>query len=264
MSVYSRESPEFLRESLQSLVESSIVSDEIVLVEDGPIPDTLKDVIDTFRYVLPIRSVRLDSNIGLAGALNVGLANCSHEFVARFDTDDLCEPIRFERQIDFLLKHPEVAAVGSSVQEFEPLTGIPTGFRSPPETHDALLKFALLSSPLNHPAVMFRKSAVLSVGAYPTNLNTAFEDYALWLRLVLAGYRIANLPEVLVRMRAGISQTVRRSGLAYAKQEITFALEFRKAGFFSTFHCLRFIFLRVPLRFLPNRLLAYVYQIFRR
>lgn len=264
MSVYARENPRFLRESLQTVVESTLLPDEIVLVEDGPLTPQLTEVIGEFRSVLPIRSVPLAANIGLPGALNAGLANCSHEIVARFDTDDLCEPNRYERQIEFLSKHPEVAALGTAIQEFDPLTGVAQGIRSPPETHDALVTFALLSSPLNHPAVMFRKSAVLSVGAYPTHMNVAFEDYALWLRLVLAGYRLANLPEVLVRMRAGISQASRRSGLAYAKQEIAFALEFRKAGFFSTLQCLRFILLRVPLRFLPKKQLVSVYKVFAR
>jgi amylovoran biosynthesis glycosyltransferase AmsE len=264
MSVYSRENPLFLTASLQSLVQSSILPDEIVLVEDGPIPNTLKDVIDNFRSLLPISSVPLAVNIGLPGALNAGLAKCSHELVARFDTDDLCEPNRFERQVAFLIKHPEVAALGAAVQEFEPLTGVARGFRSPPENHDSLVKFALLSSPLNHPAVMFRKSAVLKVGAYPTHLNIAFEDYALWLRLLLAGYKIANIAEVLVRMRAGVAQAERRRGFTYAKQEISFALEFRKAGFFSKIQCLRFILFRVPLRFLPKRLLVNVYRVFGR
>ncbi len=264
MSVYARENPKFLRASLQTVVESTILPDEIVLVEDGPIPQQLSEVIEEFRSVLPICSVRLAANIGLPGALNAGLANCSHEIVARFDTDDLCEPYRFERQIEFLVKHPDVAALGAAVQEFEPLTGVAQGIRSPPETHDALMTFALLSSPLNHPTVMFRKSAALCVGAYPTHMNVAFEDYALWLRLVLAGYRLANLPEVLVRMRAGVAQASRRSGLAYAKQEIAFALEFRKAGFFSTLQCLRFMLLRVPLRFLPKKQLICVYKVFAR
>ena len=61
----------------------------------------------------------------------------------------------------------------------------------------------------------------------------------LWVRLVLAGYRLATLPEVLVRMRAGTAQSARRSGLAYAKQELAFAGEFRKAGFLSIWQFLR-------------------------
>ena len=111
---------------------------------------------------------------------------------------------------------------------------------------------------------MFRKTAVLSVGAYPTHMTVAFEDYALWIRMVLAGYRLANLPEVLVRMRAGAAQAARRSGLPYANQEIAFAREFRRAGFFSTCQFLRFILIRVPIRFLPKRQVVAVYRRFGR
>ena len=264
MSVYARETPSFMRESLQSVVASSVSPDELVLVEDGPIGAALREVIDDFRTRLPIRSVPLPVNLGLPGALNAGLAQCSHEVVARFDTDDICEPTRFERQLAYLDSHPEVVAVGAAVQEFDMHTGQKLGLRSPPSSHEALAEFARLSSPLNHPATMYRKSAVLQVGAYPTHMSVAFEDYALWVRLMLAGYRLANLPEVLVHMRAGAAQASRRRGWRYARQEIGFALEFRRAGFLSVWQCLRFMAFRVPIRFLPKKQVTAMYRWFGR
>ena len=264
MSVYARENPLFMHESLQSVLASSVLPDELVLVEDGPIGATLRAVIDDFRTRLPIRSVPLAFNLGLPGALNAGLAQSSHDIVARFDTDDICEPARFESQLAYLDDHPEVAAVGAAVQEFDLNSGQKLGVRAPPTSHEALLVFARLSSPFNHPATMYRKSAVLSVGAYPTHMKVAFEDYALWVRMMLAGYRLANLPEVLVHMRAGAAQASRRRGWRYAKQEINFALDFRKAGFFNTWQCLRFVVLRVPIRFLPKKQVSAMYRWFGR
>lgn len=264
MSVYARERPAFLRESLESVFASSIHPNELVLVEDGPIGVPLRAVIDDFRARLPIRSLPLAVNVGLPGALNAGLAVCSHEVVARFDTDDICEPRRFALQLAYMDAHPDVAVVGAAVQEFDLQTGEKLGLRAPPASHEALRAFARLSSPFNHPATMYRKSVVLGVGAYPTHLNVAFEDYALWLRLILAGHRLANLPEVLVHMRAGDAQASRRRGWRYAKQEIGFAIEFRRAGFFSAWQCLRFMALRVPIRFLPKRLMVAFYRRFAR
>lgn len=247
-----------------SLVGSTILPDEVVLVEDGPIGESLRRVIDEFRIRLPIRSVPLKVNSGLPSALNAGLVQCSHDIVARFDTDDICESDRFARQIAHLEAHPEVTVLGGAVQEFDLQTGKKLGVRAPPLTHDLLRKFSMSSSPLNHPAVMYRKSAVLSVGAYPTHMTVAFEDYALWIRLMVAGYRLENLPGVLVQMRAGTAQAMRRTGLRYAKQEISFALEIRRSGFFSGWQCIRFIALRVPLRFLPKMYMSALYRMFAR
>ena len=264
MSVYFRESPTFLRESLDSVLASSVCPDELVLVEDGPLGAALHAVIDEFRATLRIRSVPLAVNIGLPGALDAGLAECSHEIVARFDTDDVCDPRRFAMQLAYLEDHPEVVVVGCAVQEFDMHTGKTLSVRAPPCTHEAITDFARMSSPFNHPATMYRKSAVLSVGAYPSHMTVAFEDYALWVRLILAGYRLANLPNVLVHMRAGEAQAGRRRGWRYARQEIKFALEFRKAGFLSTWQCLRFMAIRVPVRFLPKRQVVALYRRFAR
>ena len=264
MSIYVNENPEFLRESLKSLLASTVQPDELVLVEDGPIGENLRAVIESFRARLPIRTVPLAVNLGLPGALNAGLTACSHDIVARFDTDDICVPQRFARQLDFMKRHPEIAALGTAVQEFDPYTGENLGVRAPPATHEELLHFAKLSSPFNHPATMYKKSAVLSVGAYPTHMTVAYEDYALWVRLMMAGYKVANLLEILVYMRAGEAQATRRRGWRYAKQEVEFALEFRKAGFLSIWQCVKFMLLRVPIRFLPARQMALIYRRFAR
>jgi glycosyltransferase involved in cell wall biosynthesis len=264
MSVYVRENPAYLRASLDSVLASSIQPDEVVLVEDGAIGPELHAVIDSFRARLPIVSVPLAVNVGLPGALNAGLAACRHEFVARFDTDDLCLPQRFELQTAFLAAHPGVAAVGAAVQEFDLLTGRALAVRAPPSRHEELCEFARLSSPFNHPATMFRKSAVLAVGAYPAHMTVAFEDYALWIKLILAGHRLANLPDVLVQMRAGTAQAGRRRGWRYARQEVAFANTFRRLGFFSAWQWLRFIALRVPVRFLPKQQVVALYQRFAR
>lgn len=264
MSVYAKEKPEFLEESLATLARSSILPGEVILVEDGPLTKSLHAVIARARTQLNISSVKLKYNIGLPGALNAGLEKSKYELIARFDTDDICAPDRFEKQLNFLIKNPEVAAVGSAIQEFDSITGEKLGYRAPPCDHASLLYFSRLSSPLNHPSVMFRRSAVMSVGGYPVEMRKAYEDYALWLNLILAGYKLANLPQVLVHMRAGAAQVSRRSGLIYAQQEIFFAIHFYRKGFFNAFQLSRFLLLRTPLRFFPKNLISVIYRVFAR
>jgi glycosyltransferase involved in cell wall biosynthesis len=264
MSLYDRENPDFLRQSLQSLVDSTVRPNEVVLVEDGPISRALTAVVDEFREYLNVVSLPLISNVGFPAALNFGLSKCSYELVARFDTDDICLPDRFFSQLDFMKSNPQVAAVSGVVREFDSSTGEWLGLRQPPCCHEDILRYAKLRSPLNHPAAMFRKSVVLAVDGYPSDMKTAYEEYVLWVRIILAGHRLANLEQVIVYMRAGKAQVLRRSGIRYAIQEYKFAGLMRALGFFDYFDFIRFIFFRIPIRFLPKRILFNVYQQFGR
>jgi len=260
MSVYCRENPDYLRQSMESLCGSTVLPTEVVLVEDGPISSDLTGVINQFRNKLNIVSLPLKYNIGFPGALNHGLSRCSYEIVARFDTDDICAPDRFALQLGFLKNNPNVAAVSGVVREFDSFSGDWLGLRQPPLSQADILKYAKLRSPLNHPAVMFRKSIVLKVGAYPEHMRVAYEEYVLWVRIIMAGYQLANLNQVLVYMRAGRAQALRRRGIKYAIQEYKFAALMRAVGFFTYFDFIRFLTFRIPIRFLPKRLLFSVYQ----
>lgn len=258
MSVYAKEKAEFLEASLSSLLTAHDPPTEVVLVEDGPLPQGLLQIIEHYRHQLAIRSVPLARNVGLPAALNQGLHHAKCELVARFDTDDLCEPDRFSTQLGFLAEHEDIAAVSGWVEEFDSKSGDVLALRAPPLTHAQLIRYAKMRSPMNHPAVMYRKSAVLRVGGYEDDVG--FEDYSLWLRLILAGFKLANLPRVLVRMRAGSSQIDRRRGWAYASHERSFVRKFRRAGFFSWADSVAYIALHTPLRFLPRNMLNFLYQ----
>lgn len=257
MSVYEREKPAFLEQALASLCEATERPAEVVLVEDGPIGEELRSIVEKYRSILPLRSLKLGANQGLAAALRAGLEVCNHALVARFDTDDISLPSRFQEQIDFLIQHPHVAAVSCWVEEFDDESASVHWVRALPDDPHELSKFSKFRSPLNHPAAMFRMSAVQRVGGYQDEI--LFEDYSLWLRLLHAGYQLANVPKVLVRMRAGREQTRRRMGARYAKLEFQFATKFYRLGYFSLFEYLRFIGLRIPTRFLTLSLLRRIY-----
>ena len=257
MSVFAREEAANLVEALESLARSDEPPVEVVLVEDGPLTQALHAVIDQYRSGLPIVSVKLTTHEGLAHALNAGLKVCHCELVARFDSDDISLPSRFTEQLDFLALNPEVAAVGAWVEEFERGGHDGGALRVVPANPAELAGFSKLRNPLNHPTVMFRRSVVLQVGGYQQ--EAAFEDYSLWLRLMRHGAQLANIPKVLVKMRAGAGQTQRRMGLRYAAHELQFAAKFLKLGHFSAFEYMRFVLYRVPLRLLPISLLRMAY-----
>jgi glycosyltransferase involved in cell wall biosynthesis len=197
MSVYHAEKPENLADSLESLCAQKIPANELILVEDGKISSELIGVIETYRDRLRIKSVKIEKNVGLAAALNEGLKYCENELIARMDSDDVALPNRFSVQYDFLIKNDDIAACSSYVEEFFEGTKKVT-VRKVPTCHAEIVKYAKFRTPLSHPAAMYRRSAVCALGGYPQLYP---EDQAFWALMISQGYRLANIPEVLLRMR---------------------------------------------------------------
>ena len=48
MSVYHKENPDFFRQSVESMLNQTVMPDEIVVVKDGPLTDSLEMVINDF------------------------------------------------------------------------------------------------------------------------------------------------------------------------------------------------------------------------
>ncbi|WP_260990047.1 glycosyltransferase [Pseudomonas sp. MPDS] len=230
MSIHASEQSNYLEACLESLLSQSLQASEIVLVEDGPLPEKLSESIEKFRNVLPLISVKLDENVGLACALNEGLRYCRHEIVARMDTDDVCVPERFEKQVAFMLSHPEIDVLGAMVEEFDSLMLHSLGIRRLPLAHTELSRFARMRSPISHPTVMFKKQAVLDVGGYPPFRKA--QDYALWSLMLTKKYHMQNMDEVLLKMRAGNNMMTRR-GREYLKHELAILKFQRSIGFIS-------------------------------
>lgn len=265
ISIYHKEAPDFFNQAMESLWDKQTLRpSEIVLVEDGQLTAELYEAIAIWEEKLKgiLKIVPLETNQGLGKALNTGLQHCQYEYIARMDTDDVCAPDRFEKQIAFLKNNHEIDIIGGQIDEFEKEIGDLSVSRKLPITHEDLLAFAKKRCPFNHPTVIYRKSAVEKAGGYQDDF--LYEDYALWVRMICNGARIANLNDVVLHMRAGDAMFARRGGFKYAKSEISAQLNFYKMGFLSLLELTRNIVLRVPVRLMPNGLRVWVYQTFLR
>ena len=131
-------------------------------------------------------------------------------------------------------------------------------YRKVPEYHDDIIKFAKKRSPINHPAVMYKKSAVEKSGGYKKMMW--FEDYYLWARMILNGAKFYNIQEPLVNMRAGYRQLERRGGLKYAIEEFKFLYRLKEIGFVSTIQFIKSVMIRFVARILPKSLLKNIYR----
>ncbi|MEW4354208.1 glycosyltransferase [Streptococcus pneumoniae] len=223
MSVYSKENPRFLREALESVFHQTVVTDNLVLVCDGPITQELQAVIDDFltRYPTIFRVFQLPENRGLGHALNYGLRHCKHELVGRMDTDDICKNERFEKQLQQFHQNDNLVLSSGAIEEFLEDPSVIRGRRSVPQEYQEILSFSKRRNPFNHPAVMFKKSVVEAVGGYDETYPL-FEDYYLWVRILKAGYYASNVDEVLVLMRTPADLYQRRGGMRYAKDLLRF------------------------------------------
>lgn len=257
---YRGDTPTELARAIESLSEQTLLPEELFVVKDGPLTDDLERVIREKRDDFPnsFQTHQIEENRGLGNALRVGVADCSHDLVARMDADDISVPSRFERQIGFLEENPEIDVVGGFIEEFDSDPDDPIARREVPTTHDEIERMALFRSPINHGTVMFDKPAVLSAGNY--RAVDRMEDYDLWIRMLLDGATFANLPEVLVKVRAGTGMYGRRGGWEYAREEVRTQVEFYRRGF-TPFPILLFNLLtRTTLRMIPNRARGTVYR----
>lgn len=220
-SVYKNDKPEFVRVALDSmLVPQSVKPDEIVLVQDGPVPEGLSLLLSEYedKYTEVMHIIRLEKNGGLGNALRLGVGYAKYDVIARMDSDDICLPDRFEKQLAYLDEHPECDIVGGQMTEFIDSPDNIVGRREVPLTNEEIYEFMKSRCALNHVTVMFRKESVLKAGNYQDWFWN--EDYYLWVRMMMAGYKFANIPDVAVNVRSGADQYARRGGKKYFDSEI--------------------------------------------
>ena len=218
MSVYEKEKPDYFDLALRSIYEQTVKPDEIILVEDGPIPESLKNIVKKYQALYGKEKFKVIvsyKNQGLGVSLKLGTEFVSNEWIARMDSDDYSVPNRFENQLEAISKHPDVAVVGGQVKEFETEIGNIVSQRKVPVDEGAIHKFMKWRSPFNHPTVMINKTKLLEVGGYIPYGN--LEDYYLWARMVANNYSVMNVPDYLVYMRADGGMYARRGKLKNLK-----------------------------------------------
>ena len=258
MSVYYKENPEYLKEAVDSILNQSVKTDDFVLVCDGPLNESLDDVIADYVRTFPglFNVYRLPYNVGLAKALNHGILQCKNDIIARMDSDDISVPDRMEQELR-IIESQKADIVGSNIIEFEGSTDNTGAQRIVPETNEEITLFAKKRSPFNHPSVMYRKSAVIEAGLYDD--YRYFEDYNLWVTMLLKGFKGYNIQQNLLYMRAGQDMYKRRGGLHYIKCIFRFKNHLRHMGFISTGAFIVNACGHALVSVIPNRLRTIIY-----
>ena len=177
ISVYHRENPLFFEEALNSVYNQTLQPDEVLIVKDGKLTEELDTVVDNFKSKYPsiTNTLQLEKNVGLGLALKEGVKNSKYDIIARMDSDDICVEDRFEKQIKYLEKNPQVSVLGSWIEEFDTNTGKTTSIRKVKLKHDGIVKNGKIKNPMNHVTVVFRKLDIVKAGGYKD--FQIFEDY---------------------------------------------------------------------------------------
>ena len=219
MSVYHKEQSEFLNIAMDSMFKQTASPDEFVLVCDGPLTEELDAVISQKEKEYPsvLKVIRLDQNGGLGKALQIGIEKCRNELIARMDSDDISLLDRCEKQLKYMQNHPDISVVGGTIAEFETNPAEHFYKRVLPENSEELVEFSKYRNPFNHVSVMYRRKDVLDAGGYEH--FPSLEDYYLWIRMFMKGYKGYNLQDTLTYVRVGNGMFSRRSGREYARNQ---------------------------------------------
>lgn len=264
MSVYKNDKPADFLVAVRSIYNQTVSPNDIVLVVDGPVGEELKETIAILQGEIGVLNVIwLPTNQGHATARQTALMAAKNELVAVMDADDISVPNRFEKQLKAFEEHPEVSVVGGLINEFIGTPENVVGTRIVPE-QDAEIKAYLKSRcPMNLVTVMMRKSHLQAVGGYIDWYCE--EDYYLWIRLALAGYKFYNIQENLVDVRVGEEMYQRRGGWRYFKSEASLQRYMWKHDVIGLGRYLYNVAIRFAVQVaMPNSVRGWVFRMFAR
>ena len=196
MSVYNAES--YLHKAVDSVLDQTFKDFEFIIIDDCSTDNSLQILEAYVQKDNRITLIKKDQNKGAVGFienLNLGLQKSKGKYIARMDADDISVPERFEKQLIFLDSDPELFMVGSSLEMIDENDNFIKILTALPD--DVAIKKAMYKNiALYHPSLMFRNDNI----HYREKMRSC-EDYDLFFRLMLAGKKMANIPEPLLRYR---------------------------------------------------------------
>lgn len=184
-----------LKEAIDSILNQSYKNLELILINDCS-PDNSKTIIESYSDSR-ITIIHNEKNLGLIGALNIGLENSKGKYIARMDQDDISLKDRFLEQVDFMEKNPEICVLGANYTTFGSHVRT-TNFPTKPANINLELHF---HSCVCHPLAMFRNESVKTNNLKYNSKFKDTEDWGMWFSIINKGLKIANLNSVLLKYR---------------------------------------------------------------
>lgn len=253
LAIYSGTNVQELNFCLDSINNQTLLPNEIIMVVDGVVGVDLSRFLDAYSSKVPIKILKLESNVGPGAARNAALECIHTEFVAIMDSDDVCVQDRFESQVEMFKLFPFLDVVGGRIIEFynDDINITYPYDRKIFFNHEDIFRTRNSVIPVNNVTAMIRTKSMKAVGGYP-NLRFG-EDYVLWLHMLSKGYKFANLDKVLVKVRVGEDFYERRTGLVILKREFKYVITLYNMGLISKSKLMFFLIRSSIVRMLPKR-----------
>lgn len=228
--VYKNDRKSYVCMSFDSILNQTYKDIHLYVGVDGYVNDDLAICLKKYEEKENVSIQWFPENRGLAIVLNELLDICfkeGYEYIARMDADDVSKSDRFEKQINYLEKHPDVDVLGGAIEEMEYDGRLNGKVIHYPLTHQQCFDFFSTRNPLAHPAVMFRASFFDKVSSYNA-LYKKNQDTELWFRAFKAGCRFANLKDVVLSFRVSQDMYRRRGGTKFALEVLRLRKEINK------------------------------------
>ena len=241
----------FFSQCLQSVSNQTVVSLEVIISVDGEIPDGLEMLISQFEESAksPVKVLRSTTSQGLWAARNRAIETAIGDWILVQDADDISHPQRTE----ILQSWPtekNTAVIGTSMLEFHSNSERVVSVRTVPLTAVAIARKLKINSPMNHPTVLLRRSALLKVGLY-RNIYL-MEDFDLWVRLIDSRFSLLNLDLPLVAFRLDDGLYARRGGIRFLEAEFQMGMRLWRSKHLNFATLSRFLTMRSLYRLLPS------------
>lgn len=265
MSCYKNDNPLFLREAIESTYDNqSRKPDSFRIIVDGPVGSEIDEVLIEYENKYPgiFKIERLKVNGGLGNALRRGIQISSYEYILRMDSDDVSEPERIRKQVEYAEKHPEVDVIGTFTADFLEKPDKPLSIRALKTDMKSISEDAKKRTPVSHVSVLLKRESVLAAGNYQD--FRLYEDYYLWVRMLKNRAVFVNIPEVLVKVRTGADRYKRKGSKQYIYSTKKFQHYLYGIGFISKKEYLRNRWGRVIVARIPVFMRKAIYETFLR
>lgn len=191
MSTYNDEL--YIAKSLESILHQTVRDFELIIFDDCSSDGTVAKIRE--YEDARIHLICNEENCGLTKNLNKGLRIAKGRYIARMDGDDISELTRFEKQLAFLEKHPEVYLISCHAQNF----GESNLVNRIKGNSDELQCRMLIRPVFAHPGFMMRRELIDEGFFYDESFRTA-QDYEFAVR-VAKKHAIGMVPEILLHYR---------------------------------------------------------------
>lgn len=202
MPVYKNDNIKYFKQAFESIINQTYKPSKIVIVKDGFIDKQIQDYINGKLNETTIL-IDFKNNKGIAKALNAGIKLCDTKYIARMDSDDISLMQRFEHQIRYFEKNPEIDILGSWISEIDEENNIIKKVVKYPISVEKCFKRFKYRDPVAHPTVIYKRKIFDIIGLYPEEKHGVFknEDTWLWFKAYKNNIKISNIDQVLLYYR---------------------------------------------------------------